>query len=104
MKLPLRISEEADAEMAEAVRWYEQHRLGLGGEFLAAVDAAVARIERNPRIGSRTLGVDDEEIRRVAVHRFPYHLVYIELPERVQILAVAHDRRRPAYWVGRLPS
>jgi len=38
LKLPLRISEEADAEMAEAARWYEQHRIGLGLEFLAAVD------------------------------------------------------------------
>ena len=104
MKLPLRISEEADAEMAEAARWYEQNRIGLGLEFLAAVDAAVARIEENPRIGSRTPGVDDEDIRRVFVRRFPYHVVYIELPDRLQILAVAHDRRRPAYWVGRLPS
>ena len=68
--------------MAEAVRWYEEHRLGLGGEFLAAVDAAVARIEANPRIGSRTLGVDDEDIRRIFVRRFPYHVVYIELLDR----------------------
>lgn len=104
MRLPLRISEEADAEMAEAVRWYEEHRLGLGGEFLAAVDAAVARIEENPRIGSQMPRVVGEDIRRVFVRRFPYHVVYIEFPERVQILAIAHDRRRPAYWVGRLPS
>ena len=104
MKLPLRISEEAYAEMAEAARWYERNRVGLGLEFLAAVDAAVARIEENPRIGSRTPGVDDEDIRRVFVGRFPYHVVYIELPDRLQVLAVAHDRRRPAYWVGRLPS
>jgi hypothetical protein len=38
------------------------------------------------------------------VRRFPYHVVYIELPDRLQVLAVAHDRRRPAYWVGRLRS
>ena len=104
MKLPLRISDEADAEMAEAARWYERQRLGLGAEFLAAVDAAVARIEENPGIGSPTPRVPDEAIRRVFVRRFPYHVVYIELPDRLQILAVAHDRRRPAYWVGRLSS
>jgi plasmid stabilization system protein ParE len=104
LKLPLRISDEADAEMAEAARWYERHRLGLGAEFLAAVDAAVARIEENLRIGSPTPRVADEAIRRVFVRRFPYHVVYIELPDRLQILAVAHDRRRPGYWVGRLPS
>ena len=104
MKLPLRISEEADAEMAEAARWYEQNRAGLGLEFLAAVDAAVVRIEENPRIGSQTPGVSDEDIRRVFVRRFLYNVVYIELPDRLQVLAVAHDRRRSAYWVGRLPS
>ena len=104
MKLALRISEEAEAEMAEAARWYEQHRVGLGLEFLAAVDASVARIEENPRVGSRTPGVDDEQIRRVFVRRFPYHVVYIQLPDRLQILAVAHDRRRPTYWVGRILS
>jgi hypothetical protein len=42
--LPVRISEEADAEMAEAARWYETHRSGLGIEFLDAVDTAVAQI------------------------------------------------------------
>lgn len=104
MRLPLRISEEADAELTEAVRWYEAHRIGLGSEFLAAVDAAVTRIEDNPRIGSSAPGVDDQDIRRVFVRRFPYHVVYVELPDRVQVLAVAHDRRRPAYWLGRRPS
>jgi len=104
LKQPLRISEEADAAMVEAARWYERNRIGLGLEFLAAVDAAVTRVEENPRIGSRTPGVDDEDIRRVFVRRFPYHVVYIELPDRLQVLAVAHDRRRPGYWLARLPS
>jgi len=42
LTLPVRISEEAAAEMAEAARWYETQRAGLGTEFLDAVDAAVA--------------------------------------------------------------
>lgn len=104
LKLPLQISEEAEAEMAHAARWYEQQRIGLGLDLLAAVDVAMVRIEENPRIGSRAPGVEDADIRRVFVRRFPYHVVYIELPDRLQILAVAHDRRRPAYWVGRLSS
>ncbi|HME69017.1 MAG TPA: type II toxin-antitoxin system RelE/ParE family toxin [Myxococcota bacterium] len=104
MKLPLRISEDAEAEMADAARWYELHRRGLGEEFLAAVDAAIGRVEENPQIGSPTPGVRDASIRRVWVRRFPYHLIYVELPDRVQVVAVAHDRRRPGYWVGRLSS
>ena len=88
--------------MGEAALWYERHLPGLGEEFLVAVEAAVAQLEQNPRIGSRTPGVADESVRRVVVRRFPYHVVYIELPDRLQVLAVAHDRRRPAYWLGRL--
>ncbi len=104
MSLPVRISEEADAEMAEAARWYETHRAGLGVAFLGAVDTVVAKIAEAPRIGSLVPGVSDPMIRRRAVQRFPYHVVYLELPDRLQILALAHDRRRPAYWVGRLPT
>ena len=28
--------------------------------------------------------------------------LFIELPKIVRVLAVAHERRRPGYWVGRL--
>jgi len=102
LTLPVRISEEADAEMAEAARWYETHRAGLGLDFLAAVDSAVAGISEAPRMASLVPGVSDQTIRRRPVRRFPYHVVYMELSDRLQILAIAHDRRRPGYWIDRL--
>lgn len=104
MTLPVRISEEANAEMAEAARWYEAHRTGLGTQFLDAVDAVVARMAEAPRLGSLVPGISDQRIRRRPVRRFPYHVVYVELSDRLQILAMAHDRRRPGYWIGRLPT
>jgi plasmid stabilization system protein ParE len=104
LTLSSRISEEAAAEVAEAARWYETHRAGLGVEFLDAVDTAVTRIAETPRMGSPVPGVSDQAIRRRPVRRFPYHVVYVVLPDRLQILAIAHDRRRPGYWVGRLPT
>jgi len=90
--------------MAEAARWYERHRVGLGVDFLDAVDAAVARIAEAPGVGSQVPGISDLSIRRRPVRRFPYHVVYLELPDRLQVLAITHDRRKPAYWVGRLPA
>jgi plasmid stabilization system protein ParE len=100
---PVRVSIDASEELAQAAQWYNQQRRGLGEEFLAAIDDAIARIEDNPRIGSPVPGVADTDIRRVFTRRFPFHVVYIELPDRAQVLAIAHDRRRPAYWVGRIP-
>jgi hypothetical protein len=43
----------------------------------------------------------DEEHRFAMLVRFPYSLVYQSLPDRVQVIAVAHSRRRPGYWLGR---
>lgn len=102
MSRPIRISEEAEAEAEAAARWYDGKRRGLGDEFLAFVDAAVDLIASNPGIGSRLSGADAGDTRRVLMRRFPYHVVYIELPDRIQVLAVAHERRRPGYWLDRI--
>jgi plasmid stabilization system protein ParE len=41
-------------------------------------------------------------VRRSAVTRFPYHVVYLEVGNQIRILAIAHDRREPGYWKARL--
>lgn len=89
--------------MADASRWYDAQRSDLGLDFLRSIERVIERIEAAPRVGSPVPGVPDTDIRRVLVRRFPYHVVYIELPDRAQILAVAHHRRRPRYWIGRVP-
>jgi hypothetical protein len=48
----LRISHPASAEFADAVRWYEQKRTGLGGEFFDAVTIAIELIRSRPEIGT----------------------------------------------------
>lgn len=95
----LRSSEPASEEFAEAVRWYEMRRVGLGGEFFDAVVAVLARIENRPEIG--TVISADGHTRRVLVARFPYQVVYRLKPAEIVIVAVAHLKRRPEYWKNR---
>ena len=45
----LQIHPQAENEVRSAARWYEKQRAGLGLEFLATVDAGMARIESDPR-------------------------------------------------------
>lgn len=90
--------------MAAASRWYDRAQPGLGSAFLHRVDWTIERIDHAPQSGSPIPGVDDAAIRRAPVRRFPYHVVYIVLPDRVQVLAVAHQRRRPEYWMDRIPT
>jgi hypothetical protein len=32
------------------------------------------------------------------VARFPYSIVYKEAADKIMIVAIAHQRRRPGYW------
>ena len=42
MMLPVRLRPVALGELTDAWRWYEEQREGLGDEFRACVDAAMA--------------------------------------------------------------
>jgi len=96
---PVRSSQPASDELAEAVRWYETRRTGLGGEFFDAVVATLTLIETRPEIGT-TISTD-AQTRRALVARFPYQVVYRLRPTEIVIVAVAHVKRRPGYWKNR---
>ncbi len=64
----------AEADIAQAALWYEQRAVGLGAEFLRAVDVALAEIARMPE----RFPVVHPVCRRALLRRFPYG-VYFEL-------------------------
>jgi len=41
-------------------------------------------------------------VRKYLLQRFPYLIFYIDYPDRIRILAVAHTSRRPGYWKTRI--
>lgn len=100
--MKLRIDPSAEAELREDAAWYEEQRSGLGSEFLAAVDAGIQQIRRDPYRFARIESVPDEEnVRRLQLNRFPYIIIYEVISSEVCILAVAHAHRRPGYWRDR---
>jgi plasmid stabilization system protein ParE len=40
--------------------------------------------------------------RRILLNRFPYFIVFRERLHDIQIIAIAHAKRRPGYWTKRL--
>jgi len=103
VNLPFRVESEATAELLEAADWYEERRIGLGREFLEAIDETLAFVGSWPRSGKRIPDVShDLPFRRFPVRRFPYHVVYVETPRAIRIIAFAYDRRSPAYWHSRI--
>ncbi len=102
MKTPLRFEPEAERELEDAIRWYDEQRFGLGEQFLHEVDLTVERIRDFPAAGApvnhvpRSLGV-----RQAPVGGFPYFVVYLRSLQTIRVLALAHYRRRPGYWSDR---
>jgi plasmid stabilization system protein ParE len=94
----VRLLDPAEQEMLDAARYYESQAAGLGVDFLSKVQNAVRDIAERPE----TWPVIRFEIRRRLVHRFPYGILYRIGPEEVVVVAVAHLRRHPTYWIGRV--
>lgn len=95
--IPYAFHPEADAELEEAMLFYESRLAGLGKSFAAEVERMVSLIREFPGAGAK-VGIDR---RRVVVDRFPYSIVYRRDPDFIVIVAVAHQRRRPRYWRSR---
>jgi toxin ParE1/3/4 len=90
----LYLRNEAKADLAEAFRWYETRRSGLGADFLQSVRQTLSRIERDPEL--YPVAVDD--IRKAPLRRFPYIAYFLVKQERISVLAVMHGRRDPQRW------
>jgi toxin ParE1/3/4 len=88
----------AQIELDNAVAYYEEISAGLGLTMLDEVIAATNTIGSFPLIGS----IDEHtEYRHLVLDRFPYILFYIEHEDNLWIVAVAHGKRKPGYWLGR---
>lgn len=96
---PVVFRPDAEAEFSDAVIRYEEERAGRGVRFRDAVHAARDLIAANPGIGGR---VRRTNCRRYILTGFPYSVIYTEGADTIEIVAVAHHRRRPGYWRDRL--
>lgn len=102
MRHPIEFDPEASLELDQAARWYEDHRSGLGSDFLRASGRTIERLAEQRVLGLRIPTLDRSSlVRRAAVPRFPYQIVFEVIDGVLLVLAVAHDRQRPRYWVGR---
>ena len=92
------IHPEAVAEAQAANRWYRERSVSAAEAYLAELDRAVEAIAENPEMWPRYV----HGTRRYIFHRFPFYLVYREAAGNIEIIAVAHGRRKPGYWKSRM--
>jgi toxin ParE1/3/4 len=90
----LRYHEAAEEELLNEIGYLELQAQGLGRRFFAEIRRAEDRIVQFPQSAQEIR----PGIRKAILRTFQYAIE----PEEILVLAVAHHRRRPGYWAGRL--
>ena len=99
----VRIDSAAAQELAEAVAWYEGESPGTGERLLDAFEAAVSLLREEPLPLAAMTGQSGRlGAKRLLLHRFPFDVIVIEERDELVVIAVAHQSRRPGYWMARL--
>jgi plasmid stabilization system protein ParE len=98
MSADLEIHPAALDEIRLAVGWYRERSQSAAAGFVAEIEDAIELIAERPmRWSSGKSGT-----RRFILRRFPFVVIYRVEGVRVQVVAIAHGRRRPGYWRDRL--
>ncbi len=94
---PVIFDPDAELEFLSAVEYYEECQKGLGRKFISEIQFAVDKITEAPF----RYRVIRSPFRRYLVQKFPYGIMYTIEPDHIRVIAIAHTRRKPKYWVKR---
>ena len=101
----VRLHPGAAEDLGAAGDWYESQLPGLGGDLLEELQRALHAVCERPAAWPLWPDLPEEiGVRRFLLARFPFAVAYVVEAEDVVVLAITHVRRRPGYWVGRLPG
>jgi len=90
-------SKYAVLELDDAVDFYNQEYPGLGNRFKQEIRDAAQIISEYPTAWS----VERGDVRKYLLHKFPYKLLYSIEEDHLFIIAIAHQHRKPDYWIDR---
>jgi plasmid stabilization system protein ParE len=95
---PFQFHPAAREEFRNAIRWYRSQNPLVSAEFRLTVSGVIRLVvQASQRWPKYLYGT-----RRFVMRRFPFSIIYIDDPELVTVVAVAHSKRKPGYWRGRV--
>lgn len=93
--MKLIIFQQADEELYEAAKYYENQQADLGYRFLDEVEKHIQWIKLNPTTARLRQG----NYRRVNLKIFPFYIPYVIHNIELWILVIAHSYIKSNYWV-----
>ncbi|MBT8467105.1 MAG: type II toxin-antitoxin system RelE/ParE family toxin [Deltaproteobacteria bacterium] len=101
--LPFQLLRQAERELDLARKWYDEQRHGLGLVFFDAYEDAVQHAQQFPDAGFVVSNTElSRTVRRFPLRGFPFHLVTSVVDDTLVVIAVAHAKRKPGYWLERI--
>ena len=91
---------EAELELREIIKFYEEKCSGLGLNFLREIESGLKTVKNLANLWQ----IRKDGTRRYLVHRFPYLVVYNHKNDSIWIITFAHCKRKPEYWRNRIRS
>jgi len=88
---------EAEQELSEAKSWYRERSKLAARAFATAIATAFLHITASPMRWPETRPGE----RRYVLTRFPFSILYRLRANVVFVTAIAHQKRRPGYWLDR---
>lgn len=89
----------AVVEHLDQLAFYQSKSTALAAAYLSDVEDTLAYLSEGVQ---RFPVVAAPDIRSVALKRFPFNILFRQHAGHIQILAIAHKRRRPMFWAPRL--
>lgn len=94
----LQFFDDASDEVEESRAWYQSRSESAEAAFLRELDHAVDLIQEAPSRWPKYIA----GTRRYVFPRFPYSIIYFVENDTINVVAVAHGKRKPGYWRERL--
>jgi plasmid stabilization system protein ParE len=86
---------EAESDLREAAEYYrERAGVAIARAFFDDFEHSMNLLLEHPLLGAPWR----HGKRRQVMRHFPYSIIYAIAAQEIQVLAVAHQRRRPSYW------
>ncbi len=91
---------EAEEEMNSSAQYYNQQSSGLGLYFLEEIEKSLQSIEKGPE----RWPFYEQNIHKYNIRRFPFSIFYVfeKGIDKIIIIAVAHQKRKPGSWKQRI--
>ncbi len=84
-------------EIKSSYQWYQKQADGLGQDYLTELESSFQTICELPKTWPKF----EKGFRRFLLSKFPFSVIYQSNENKILVVAVMHNSRKPGYWSER---